>query len=182
MDKVTGVKTWECHQEIYCYSCIQISVPSLSSDPITALCHDLQGSLRVARPPGEGRGRNQLLPRYWPRITDQELKQINSGEYPFLRPWVLSMNSYDQDYIISSMSRVWGYVALDKAFQYANRHHSVVRENAKCQWCWPDWSIGAPKSMRWGMRELNVPEEREGRAMHYCCCQILWCSWKETKF
>lgn len=38
--------------------------------------------LRVARPPIEGRGRNQLLPRYWPRITDQELQQI-SGEYPF---------------------------------------------------------------------------------------------------
>lgn len=37
--------------------------------------------LRVARPPVEGRVRNQLLPRYWPRITDQELQQI-SGEYP----------------------------------------------------------------------------------------------------
>lgn len=37
--------------------------------------------IRVARPPGEGRGKNQLLPRYWPRITDQELRQI-SGEYP----------------------------------------------------------------------------------------------------
>jgi len=37
--------------------------------------------MRVARPPAEGRGRNQLLPRYWPRITDQELQQI-SGEYP----------------------------------------------------------------------------------------------------
>lgn len=36
---------------------------------------------RVARPPAEGRGRNQLLPRYWPKITDQELLQI-SGEYP----------------------------------------------------------------------------------------------------
>lgn len=36
---------------------------------------------RVARPPAEGRGRNQLLPRYWPKITDQELEQI-SGEYP----------------------------------------------------------------------------------------------------
>ncbi|XP_004302530.1 PREDICTED: B3 domain-containing transcription repressor VAL2 isoform X1 [Fragaria vesca subsp. vesca] len=32
---------------------------------------------RVARPPAEGRGRNQLLPRYWPRITDQELQQIS---------------------------------------------------------------------------------------------------------
>lgn len=38
--------------------------------------------LRVARPPVEGRVKNQLLPRYWPRITDQELQQI-SGEYPY---------------------------------------------------------------------------------------------------
>lgn len=38
--------------------------------------------LRVARPPVEGRIKNQLLPRYWPRITDQELQQI-SGEYPY---------------------------------------------------------------------------------------------------
>lgn len=36
---------------------------------------------RVPRPPAEGRGRSQLLPRYWPRITDQELQQI-SGKYP----------------------------------------------------------------------------------------------------
>lgn len=39
--------------------------------------------VRVARPPAEGRGRNQLLPRYWPKITDQELQQI-SGAYPSL--------------------------------------------------------------------------------------------------
>ncbi|KAK4355943.1 hypothetical protein RND71_024914 [Anisodus tanguticus] len=33
---------------------------------------------RVARPPAEGRGgRNQLLPRYWPRITDQELQKLS---------------------------------------------------------------------------------------------------------
>jgi hypothetical protein len=37
--------------------------------------------MRIARPPAEGRGKNQLLPRYWPRITDQELEQL-SGEYP----------------------------------------------------------------------------------------------------
>lgn len=37
--------------------------------------------VRVARPPAEGRGKNQLLPRYWPRITDQELQQL-AGEYP----------------------------------------------------------------------------------------------------
>lgn len=40
----------------------------------------LQVPIRVARPPGEGRGKNQLLPRYWPRITDQELQQITSGD------------------------------------------------------------------------------------------------------
>lgn len=37
--------------------------------------------MRIARPPGEGRGKNQLLPRYWPRITDEELEKL-SGEYP----------------------------------------------------------------------------------------------------
>jgi len=37
--------------------------------------------MRIARPPAEGRGKNQLLPRYWPRITDQELEKL-SGEYP----------------------------------------------------------------------------------------------------
>lgn len=37
--------------------------------------------MRIPRPPAEGRGRSQLLPRYWPRITDQEL-QLLSGEYP----------------------------------------------------------------------------------------------------
>lgn len=39
--------------------------------------------LRIARPPAEGRGKNHLLPRYWPRITDQELQQL-SGQYPFM--------------------------------------------------------------------------------------------------
>ncbi|KAH9290284.1 hypothetical protein KI387_034401, partial [Taxus chinensis] len=51
--------------------------PSTGSDS----SKDMHPQIRVARPPGEGRGRNQLLPRYWPRITDQELQQI-SGEYP----------------------------------------------------------------------------------------------------
>lgn len=42
----------------------------------------MASQIRIARPPAEGRGRSQLLPRYWPRITDQELHQI-CGEYPF---------------------------------------------------------------------------------------------------
>lgn len=38
---------------------------------------DMHPQIRIARPPGEGRGRNQLLPRYWPRSTDQELQLIS---------------------------------------------------------------------------------------------------------
>lgn len=60
--------------------------PKMSSGIGSETSKDAVSQIRVARPPGEGRGRNQLLPRYWPRITDQELQQI-SGEYPrlFLR-------------------------------------------------------------------------------------------------
>lgn len=42
---------------------------------------DDNSELRVPIPPNEGRGQSQLLPCYWPRITDQELQQI-SREYP----------------------------------------------------------------------------------------------------
>lgn len=51
---------------------------ALASEP----SKELLSHMRVARPPAEGRGRSQLLPRYWPRITDQELQEI-SGEYPW---------------------------------------------------------------------------------------------------
>ncbi|MQM09714.1 hypothetical protein Taro_042591 [Colocasia esculenta] len=46
-----------------------------------------QSQVRNGRPRADARSRSQLLPRYWPRITDQELQQI-SGEYPlhFLQP------------------------------------------------------------------------------------------------
>ncbi|THU68221.1 hypothetical protein C4D60_Mb08t01630 [Musa balbisiana] len=40
--------------------------------------------MRVARPPTEGR--NQLLPRYWPRITDQELQQISGDSNSTIVP------------------------------------------------------------------------------------------------
>ncbi|CAJ2655515.1 unnamed protein product [Trifolium pratense] len=42
--------------------------------------------VRIARPPAEGRGRNQLLPRYWPRITDQELQQISGDSNSTIVP------------------------------------------------------------------------------------------------
>lgn len=32
---------------------------------------------------GRPRDRNQLLPRYWPKISDEELQQI-SEEYPYI--------------------------------------------------------------------------------------------------
>ncbi|KAK2965833.1 hypothetical protein RJ640_001805, partial [Escallonia rubra] len=37
--------------------------------------------VRNGRPRADSRGRNHLLPRYWPRITDQELQKL-FGEYP----------------------------------------------------------------------------------------------------
>eukprot|EP00250_Pteridium_aquilinum_P007696 c17366_g1_i1 orf=234-2996(+) len=68
----------------------QMHQPSLLEAPKPPHIHPLsrpetpketsQVPIRVARPPVEGRGRNQLLPRYWPRITDQELQQITAGD------------------------------------------------------------------------------------------------------
>ncbi|KAA8517539.1 hypothetical protein F0562_017831 [Nyssa sinensis] len=42
--------------------------------------------IRVARPPAEGRVKSQLLPRYWPRITDQELQQISGDSNSTIVP------------------------------------------------------------------------------------------------
>ncbi|KAK9755421.1 hypothetical protein RND81_01G023600 [Saponaria officinalis] len=49
----------------------------LSFSPPADANVSMMSQLRLSRPPGEGRGRHQLLPRYWPRITDQELQQIS---------------------------------------------------------------------------------------------------------
>ncbi|XP_021836215.1 B3 domain-containing transcription repressor VAL2 isoform X2 [Spinacia oleracea] len=50
--------------------------PKLAFSPVPDTNPVVIPQIRVARPPVEGRGRHQLLPRYWPRITDQELQQI----------------------------------------------------------------------------------------------------------
>ncbi|KAK1320037.1 hypothetical protein QJS10_CPA03g00934 [Acorus calamus] len=48
---------------------------------------EMLSQIRVARPPpGEWKGRNQLLPRYWPRITDQELQQISADSNTTIVP------------------------------------------------------------------------------------------------
>jgi hypothetical protein len=41
----------------------------------------VDGQIRNGRPRIDARGKSQLLPRYWPRFTDEELQQI-SGKYP----------------------------------------------------------------------------------------------------
>uniref|UniRef100_A0A1J3GW06 B3 domain-containing transcription repressor VAL2 n=1 Tax=Noccaea caerulescens TaxID=107243 RepID=A0A1J3GW06_NOCCA len=62
-------------------------LPKPANSAPTAPAMEPNGSLvsqiHIARPPPEGRGKTQLLPRYWPRITDQELQQL-SGQYPHL--------------------------------------------------------------------------------------------------
>lgn len=61
--------------------CFVAKPPKTSNQAFSDATRNALPYMRVARPPSEGR--NQLLPRYWPRITDQELQQI-SGEYPQL--------------------------------------------------------------------------------------------------
>lgn len=46
----------------------------------------LEAQAHHAKARGETRGRNQLLPRYWPRITDQELQQISGGTNAKITP------------------------------------------------------------------------------------------------
>lgn len=55
-------------------------LPKLLKTGLTMNIETEKGTLsqpRIARPPGDGRGKNQLLPRYWPRITDQELERLS---------------------------------------------------------------------------------------------------------
>ncbi|KAK3015804.1 hypothetical protein RJ639_007229 [Escallonia herrerae] len=47
---------------------------------------NMLSQIRVARPPVEGQVKNQLLPRYWPRITDQELQQISGDSNSTIVP------------------------------------------------------------------------------------------------
>lgn len=47
-----------------------------------------EAQVRNGKCRGDVRGRNQLLPRYWPRITDKELQQI-SGTYPVVIEGIL---------------------------------------------------------------------------------------------
>ncbi|XP_057963273.1 B3 domain-containing protein Os07g0563300-like [Malania oleifera] len=45
-----------------------------------------ESQMRNGRPRGDARGRNQLLPRYWPRITHEELQQISGDSNSVITP------------------------------------------------------------------------------------------------
>lgn len=60
--------------------------PKISPGTGSETSKEVVSQMRIARPPGEGRGRNQLLPRYWPRITDQELQQISGDSNSTIVP------------------------------------------------------------------------------------------------
>ncbi|KAL9251918.1 B3 domain-containing protein [Drosera capensis] len=55
-------------------------LPKPSKNGFVKVSEGTKGSMShvwCTRPPSDGRLRNQLLPRYWPRITEQELQQIS---------------------------------------------------------------------------------------------------------
>ncbi|WOL10373.1 hypothetical protein Cni_G19128 [Canna indica] len=47
---------------------------------------DLQSQTRSGKPRADNRARSQLLPRYWPRITNQELQQISGDSNSVITP------------------------------------------------------------------------------------------------
>ncbi|XP_042438436.1 B3 domain-containing protein Os07g0679700-like isoform X1 [Zingiber officinale] len=61
-----------------------VKCPRTSNQTFSDLSKNSLPYMRVARPPAEGR--NQLLPRYWPRITDQELQQISGDSNSTIVP------------------------------------------------------------------------------------------------
>ncbi|XP_074567834.1 B3 domain-containing protein Os07g0679700-like isoform X2 [Curcuma longa] len=61
-----------------------VKCPRTSNQAFSDLSKNSLPYMRVARPPAEGR--NQLLPRYWPRITDQELQQISGDSNSTIVP------------------------------------------------------------------------------------------------
>ncbi|KAF9672280.1 hypothetical protein SADUNF_Sadunf11G0025000 [Salix dunnii] len=46
----------------------------------------VDGQIRNGRPRIDSRGKSQLLPRYWPRFTDEELQQISGNSNSVIKP------------------------------------------------------------------------------------------------
>ncbi|CAN6199446.1 unnamed protein product [Urochloa humidicola] len=53
--------------------------------PVTGYS-EFQAQLRNGRPRLDAKARSQLLPRYWPRITDQELQHLNNDSNSVITP------------------------------------------------------------------------------------------------
>ncbi|KAJ4977240.1 hypothetical protein NE237_002346 [Protea cynaroides] len=65
--------------------------PSATTKPFLAGPHNgvessAETQVRNGRSRGDTKGRHQLLPRYWPRITDQELQQISGDSNSVITP------------------------------------------------------------------------------------------------
>ncbi|XP_031393777.1 B3 domain-containing protein Os07g0563300 isoform X2 [Punica granatum] len=64
--------------------------PTLAKHFYGNMLHEInspvENQIRNGRPRGDVRGKNQLLPRYWPRITDQELQQISGDSNSVITP------------------------------------------------------------------------------------------------
>ncbi|XP_062160615.1 B3 domain-containing protein Os07g0563300-like isoform X2 [Alnus glutinosa] len=87
-----GIKVEENHS-----SCLSQQSCSLKEEPSTpqfglivphASPNEANGQIGVrnGRPRVDARGRNLLLPRYWPRFTDQELQQISGDSNSVITP------------------------------------------------------------------------------------------------
>lgn len=95
-----GIKCEESHN-----SCLSQQPSSLKEDPSTthfgstaphASSNETNGQIgvRSGRPRVDARGRNLLLPRYWPRFTDQELQQISGDSNSVITPLFEKMLSH----------------------------------------------------------------------------------------
>ncbi|OVA16677.1 B3 DNA binding domain [Macleaya cordata] len=91
---------------------IEQDIPSVGevgfTRPPVARPEATKDMLHVARPTVEGRGRNQLLPRYWPRLTEQELQQISGHSKSTIVPL------FEKVLTASDASRI-GRLVLPKA-------------------------------------------------------------------
>lgn len=95
-----GIKSEENHS-----SCLSQQSSSLKEDPSTpqfglTAPHaspnetNAQIGVRNGRPRVDARGRSLLLPRYWPRFTDQELQQISGDSNSVITPLFEKMLSH----------------------------------------------------------------------------------------
>ncbi|KAK4361052.1 hypothetical protein RND71_020004 [Anisodus tanguticus] len=84
-----------CKNEPTDHSKVSVSVPQQTtlSTPLgkqlgghTTVDSSGETQVRNSKTRGDGRGKHHLLPRYWPRITDQELQQLSGDSNSVITP------------------------------------------------------------------------------------------------